>query len=398
MLILIALVVIIACVAISGDVGFLQYQKGLMQTAADSAAIAAAQELNYGDVVAAGRADAASNSFTNGQNGVTVAINNPPLSGPNANNAGYVEAIVSQPVSTFFLRVLGYTSVNVSARAVSSLGNGPNCIYVTDPSAANAMLLNGVITMQSSCGILVDSSSSTGLLANGVINITAAAIGVVGNYQAVGTVSLIPTPKTGMIPASDPLASVTAPTVGACNHTNFTLNGNTGSAAAPYQMYAGVYCAGILFNGNTYANFNAGTYVLAGGGMTINGNAWLTGAGITFYNTTGSGGYQAILFNGNVAANLSAPTSGPLEGILFFQDRSIPSSAAGSTINGNSSSTFDGALYFPTTQLTYNGNSSASGYTIIVVDKLLVNGNSHIGNNYTSLANGSPIKGPALSE
>jgi hypothetical protein len=96
--------------------------------------------------------------------------------------------------------------------------------------------------------------------------------------------------------------------------------------------------------------------------------------------------------------NLSAPTSGSLEGMLFFQDRSVSGTSAGSTINGNSGSTIDGALYFPTTTLTYNGNSSSSGYSIIVADKWIANGNSSLGNNYTSLANGSPIKGPVLSE
>ena len=92
-------------------------------------------------------------------------------------------------------------------------------------------------------------------------------------------------------------------------------------------------------------------------------------------------GYGAITLNGNTQANLSAPTLGPLVGILFFQDRSIPSTAAGSTITGNSSSTFDGGLYFETTQLTFGGNSSASGYSIVVADKLTVSGNSSVGSN-----------------
>ena len=74
--------------------------------------------------------------------------------------------------------------------------------------------------------------------------------------------------------------------------------------------------------------------------------------------------------NGDTSANFSAPTSGPLAGILFFQDRSIPGSAAGSTMSGNSTSTFDGALYFPTTQVTFSGNSSPNGYSIVVADKV----------------------------
>jgi hypothetical protein len=201
-----------------------------------------------------------------------------------------------------------------------------------------------------------------------------------------------------VIAASDPLAYVKEPTVGSCAHTNFSLNGNIGSSGSPYQLYAGTYCGGISVNGNSWLHFNAGTYVIAGGGMNINGNSTMTGTGVTFYNTTGTGGYGAITLNGNSQANFSAPTSGPLEGILFFQDRAIPGTAAGSTINGNSSSTFDGAIYFATTAVNFNGNSSANGYSIVVADKLVINGNASIGNNYSSLTDGSPIKGAVLAE
>lgn len=373
-LICVALVTIMGMIAVVADFSFMQNQRNMMQTAADSAAMAGAEELNYGDQVAAGQADAASNGYSNGQNGVTVAINNPPTTGPNSSNTAYVEAIVSMPEPTYFLHVLGVSSINASARAVAYEGNGPNCIYVLDPTASSAMSVNGNVT------------------------IAAPTIGVVGNYSSTGNVTFTPTPKTGVIAASDPLAYLAEPSVGSCAHTNFSLNGNTGSSSSYYQLYAGTYCGGISVNGNSWLNFNAGTYVLAGGGMTIKGNAVMTGTGVTFYNTTGTSGYGAITFNGNSQANFSAPTSGPLAGILFFQDRSIPSGAAGSTITGNSSSTFDGAIYFATTKVTYNGNSSVNGYSIVVSDKVAINGNSTIGNNYSSLANGSPIKGTILAE
>ena len=397
-LICLAIITIMGLIGLVADVGSLQAQKQLLQTAADSAALAAGQELNYGDSVAAGKADAASNGFTNGQNGIVVTINNPPLSGPNAGKSGYIEAIVSRPEPTFFLRALGFTTITLSGRAVSAVGNGPNCIYVLDPSASGAMNLNGNINIQSACGLLVDSSNSSGLSVNGNITITAPSMGVVGGYSSNGNVTLTPLPKKGILPAADPLAYVQAPSYGACSYNSFSLNGNYGSSSSPYQMSPGVYCGGMSFNGNLYLNFKAGTYVLAGGGINVNGNATMKGTGITFYNTTGTGGYKGIVLNGNITLNFSAPTSGTLSGILFFQDRSIPGSAAGSTINGNSGSTIDGALYFPTTTLTYNGNSSTSGYSIIVADKWIANGNSTLGNNYTSLANGSPIKGLVLSE
>ena len=72
----------------------------------------------------------------------------------------------------------------------------------------------------------------------------------------------------------------------------------------------------------------------------------------------------------------------------------------GITVVGNSSSTFDGIVYSPTTAITYNGNSSGSGYTILIGYTISTTGNSSftIGNNYSALANGSPIKSSALYE
>lgn len=396
-LICLALVTIMGLIGLVADVGYWQAQKQLMQTAADSAALAAAQELNYGDSVAAGVADAASNGFTNGQNGIAVAVNYPPLSGPNAGKSGYIEALVSRPQPTFFLRVLGLTTITLSARAVSAIGNSPNCIYVIDPSASGAITLSGTVSIQIGCGLLVDSDSSSAMSTTGGVTVTASHIGVVGGYSSGGG-TFTPQPQTGVLAAPDPLAYVQAPTYGACNHSSFSLTGTNGTAGSPYQMNPGVYCGGITLHGNSYLHFNAGTYVLAGGGFSASGTSTMTGTGVTFYNTTGAGGYQGLSLGGNVTMNFSAPTSGPLAGVTFFQDRSIPASGAGSTIAGNSGTTIDGALYFPTTTLTYSGNSSSNGYSIIVADKLLANGNSQLGSNYTSLANGSPIKAPVLSE
>ena len=397
-LICVSLVALMGMIGVVADFSFMQHQRNMMQTAADSAAMAGAQELSYGDQVAAGKADAASNGYTDGASSVSVAINSPPTSGPNAGNPAYVEATVSKPEPTFFLRVLGFSTMTVSTRAVAYEGNGPNCIYVTDPSASGAMTTNGNVDVQSSCGLLVDSSSSSGMTAIGNVTINASSVGIVGNYTANGSVSITPTPKIGVIAATDPLANIQEPTVGSCAHTNFSLNGNSGSSSSPYQLYAGTYCGGISVHGNAVLHFNAGTYVLAGGGMGISANTTMTGTGVTFYDTTGTGGYGGITLNGNTTANLSAPTSGPLTGILFFQDRSVPSTGAGSTITGNASSTFDGALYFATTAVSFGGNSSINGYSIVAADKLTLSGNSSVGSNYSSLTGGSPIKGTVLAE
>lgn len=397
-LICVGIVALVGMIAIVADFSFMQHQRNKMQTAADSAAMAASEELSYGDFVKAGKADASTNGYTDGTGGITVAINNPPSTGPNSSNSAYVEAVVTGSEPTYFLRVLGVNSMTVSARAVAYEGNGPSCIYVLNPSASAAFSASGTVNVQSGCGLMVNSSASNGLSANGNVTVKAPSIGVVGNYSTTGGASFTPTPKTGIIAATDPLSSIPAPTVGSCAHTNFKLTGTTGSVTAPYQLYSGTYCGGITVNGNAWLHFNSGTYILAGGGMSISSNTVMNGTGVTFYNTTGTGGYGGISINANSTVNLSAPTTGPLAGILFFQDRAIPSTGAASTLSGNSTSTFDGALYFPTTALTFNGNSSSNGYSIVVANSLTLVGNSSLGNNYSSLANGSPIKSTILAE
>ena len=194
-LICVSLIAIMGMVAIVTDFSFMQHQKNMMQTAADSAAMAGATELNYGDQVAAGKADAASNGYTDGQGSVSVTINNPPTSGPNASNTAYVEAIVSKPEPTYFLSTIGINTMTVSVRAVAYEGSGPNCIYVMDPTASSALSGSGSASIQSGCGVMVDSNSSSAIVLSGSATVTAPAIGVVGGYSGGGSASFTLVPS-----------------------------------------------------------------------------------------------------------------------------------------------------------------------------------------------------------
>src|ERR1700730_1775148 len=68
--------------ALATDVGFILREKRLLQIAADSAAVAGAAELNYGNATSAAQAAATKNGFTNGPGGAIVTVNTPPLYGP----------------------------------------------------------------------------------------------------------------------------------------------------------------------------------------------------------------------------------------------------------------------------------------------------------------------------
>ena len=137
---------------------------------------------------------------------------------------------------------------------------------------------------------------------------------------------------------------------------------------------------------------------LVTGKMKINAGSIVCGTGVTFY-ISGSGSVQ---INGGADVQFTAPTTGTYAGILFFQNASDTSQA---TINGNSNSFFQGAMYFPgssrlisaATGTTFN---SGAAYTLIVSDSLTVTGTATVDlqSNLSSLPNGSPIKTVTLVE
>jgi hypothetical protein len=306
-----------------------------------------------------------------------------------------LEVIVSQPQPTFFMKVGGFTSVPVSGRAVASAASSASgCVYVLNPSAANAFSDSGSAVLSSACGIYIDSNSSLALNISGSAQITATNIGIVGQYSESGSSKVSPTPVTGITPFSDPLAGVPEPTIGSCTSQSGTISGS-----ASVTLNQGTFCGGINISGSAKVTFNSGTYILDGGGLTISGSASAVGTQVTFYDTTSSGHpYAGINISGSSATSLSAPTSGPLAGILFFQDRSIVSSVP-STVSGSSGQVYTGALYFPTTPLNYSGSSSLSPYVVLVAWTLTISGSTTINDNYAALPGGaSPVHTAALAE
>jgi Flp pilus assembly protein TadG len=263
----IASVVLMGFLALAVDIGLLWNERRAMQTAADAAAVAAAAALTDGDnVTTAGINAATLNSFINGSDNVTVTINNPPLSGAYSGNAAYVEAIVDQPQPTYFLRALGYTTVDVSTRAVSGEISGPACIYALDPTDSNTFSESGGSSkVVANCGLLVKSDNTSGLDVTGGGELSASSIGVVASsYSDSGGSTVSPTPVTNIAPFGDPLAGVPAPSVSACNSlTSSKGQGYTATNGATISQ--GTYCGGITVSGGNTLNLNPGTYVLMGG-------------------------------------------------------------------------------------------------------------------------------------
>ncbi len=398
-LLLMALSMIVLCgfAGLGIDMGYLRYMKRQMQAATDSAALAGASELGYGDVTSAAWADASTNGFTDGVNGTTITVNNPPLSGPNQGNPSYVEVLVAQSQPTFFMKLLGVDSEMVSTRAVAYQGVSGACIYALDPSISSAFVVNGSTSLTAQCGILDNSNNSTAaLVQNGGGCLSAKYIGVVGTFKNNSSCLPTPMPVSGIAPFSDPLAFLQPPTVGPCNYTSTSITGGTTT------IYPGVYCGGInISGGSTDVTFSPGTYIINGGGMNISGGANVHGNGVTFYITGTSTSFKGVSITGGSNSQLISPTSGTYNGVLFFQDRSIVdgSSSDDTNIAGGSGTDVQGTLYFPTTSLTYSGNSADSAYTILIADTVKIANTTTINDTYSVVTNGwSPIHSAVLTE
>jgi hypothetical protein len=187
----------------------------------------------------------------------------------------------------------------------------------------------------------------------------------------------------------DPLASIAAPTSGTVvskSPVSYDMN----NKPANDTLSPGVYCGGLTIGNTNGATFtmSPGVYIMAGGGLVLNSQAVVKGTGVTVYNTSSAGwgcsksySYTPMTISGQVTATLSAPTSGALDGILFFGNRTgcAMVGSCQDQINGGSTVVFNGALYFKSDQITITGGSSASGYLMLVADKIDINGNSTFG-------------------
>jgi Flp pilus assembly protein TadG len=401
-------VVLIGFTGLAIDVGYLQWQRGRVQAAADAAAMGALRELELSqtDLVTAGQNDASMNGFTDGSDNTTVTIANPPTSGSFSGNNEAVQAPVTKVVPVYFMRMFGQTGVTLSATAVarttSTQGSLGACIFALDPHADSALWFFGNSSTTTACGAVVNSDSSSALTIQGNTTVTmnnGAKIGVVGpgtaglgwNYVGGGQLLDGTTGKAespvNIQHFSDPLANVAAPTKG-----TLIVQPQGGTIVKNDSLQPGVYCGGLTIHGTV--TMAAGTYIMAGGGFKSNAQAVVSGTGVTIYNTTGSTawgcsgsiGAGSVDLNGGAQFNLSAPTNQSPIGVLFFEDRSL--SGFSNKINGNSQSTFDGALYFKNSALDFRGTSSAShGYMVIVANTISVGGNANLGNDYEDLAN-----------
>jgi len=367
-----------------------------MQGAADSAAYSAATAKWNGAATAAFTSEAksvtASYGFTDEVAGAVITVNNPPATGSHTTDSNAVEVLISRPQPLQLARMFLSGPPTLNTRAVATVNLGGNaCVLALDRSDVTDVSDNGNTTLNmNNCNLWVNSPSNSALNLVGQATINANAAFIAGNYSTSGQASLNTTAGTftGAAQANDPYADKAIPSYSGCDQTNYSINGSDKSVSfTPGSSGIMVFCRGLSVSGGATVNLSPGTYIMNGGSFSVSGNSTINGTGGVTIILTGSGSdYATASVAGGSNVNITAPTSGPLAGLAFFQDRNAPQPNNGNAPNsftGGTNQNIKGAIYFPNQGVTFNRGTSTGGSscTQLVALTITFNGNAAFNNN-----------------
>jgi len=365
---------LIGAAAFSVETSYDYWKHTHLQAVADSAAYAGALELRSGASDSAVEAAAKKAATENGwvESGNTIEVNTPPTSGSHT-DAQAVEVKISEKVPRFFTAFFISTPVIAKSRSVAVYQDGSDaCILALDKTAAKAIDISGsgAVTLDG-CDVASNSNDKDeSLYAWGSSTLSADCVRASGGIKSKGNITL--TGCSGLVSNAprlgDPFKDLEAPDTGS---SRTVPQGNGKSTDPPLQP--GHYSDGMDLKGDV--KLAPGTYYVSGGNFTVEGGANVTGTGVTIYLADGSN----VDVRGNATVTMSAPTGedDPMRGVLFFGDRDGDGE---NKFNGNAAMHLTGNLYFPTQQVTYQGNYSGNdGCTFVVADMVKITGSTKLG-------------------
>lgn len=376
--------VIIGGIGLGTDIGSWYLSEHGLQNATDAAAIAAAYEITGGNpqqstMQTAAQREMSRNGFGPGSN-LALTVHYSPQSGAYAGDSQSVEVISTRPQSRFFSRLFVSTDPIIQSRAVASRQpHGSACVLALDGAVSAALLFQGNADINlNNCSAASNSTDTAAIKLSGSSTLNAYSLYTPGNYELSGSAELNTnqSPVTGGAPLSDPYGNLPIPSYGGCSHSNYKVN--TSATINP-----GVYCNGLDFGAKAVVTMNPGTYIIDRGSFEANAKARVTGNGVTIILTSSTGtGYATIKINGGATVSLTAPTADTYAGVVMYQDRNAPIATNTNKLNGGSTTSFTGALYFPRQELQFTGNNSLGGgsCTKIIARTITFTGSSYFTN------------------
>jgi hypothetical protein len=308
----------------------------------------------------------------NATNAPTIVINGGSLKIRNSTieeSTGYAQAAIqinggtvdlgtaSSPGGNIFnVNGTGTLVQNLSGNAVPAVGDtfenhgvAAPSILVLNPTASGAVTLSGNAHINMPGPVIVESSSKTAISVSGNDGLSPAAAGIA---------------------VPDPFASLSGPGVsGLTSFGSISLSGNSQKTIGQ-----GIYSQ-ISVSGNAKLTLSGGTYIIEGGGLTVSGNAGITGSGVFIYNAgsnypNSGGSFGGITLSGNGTFNLTALSTGTYAGLLIYQSRQ---NTRALSLSGNAMAGMTGTIYAANALLSMSGNAALQ--SPLVVGTLNLSGN-----------------------
>lgn len=420
-------IAMVGLLAFAIDVGYIFHEKRLAQSAADAAAIAAAEEYTYDnnvlgtDSTNAADAAAAQNGFDPNAaidpatvTVTTAGTGNYSSEGSGGAPSSWVVATVSKPIPTFFMAGFDakFSTMTVSATAeAAGKQDSPTCVCLEGTSGNDLNMSNGSHLSTTGCGLMANSNSSNAISIVGGANLCASSIGAGSNWDNSNNVNNGGgvCSSAEVVQSSSSLCSPPMPAAPSSIPTcvNDPTGGNWGTFTVGPTSSTGVVCYNSLSVGANGATvtLNPGVYVINGGELHFesgaNNQSNLGGNGVFFYLENGASlavdnGANVNLVAGGNAENGggTAPdvgTNAEYDGIAVYQAATDTKSVS---FQGGSSTYFNGALYAPGAAITLGNGSGAFVQSDIVGQSLTDNGGgtidvnpiTNLGTNNTSTA------------
>lgn len=363
-----SLVPIVLGAGISLDYARALNARQLIQNATDAAAMAGAKlPLNDNDR----RGSAAKAAFDANMARSHLAGIEPEIVA--SGNEVMVAASYSMP--TTFTSIAGIDAIDlkVTTRARTTPGDALVCLLALNPTANDALHLQGSTRqVAEGCAVWVNSSAPRS------VNAVGASSGQADSYCTAGGISgaehFSPSPQAGCQELQDPFAAEVAKYIppSGCKENNLRLK------KGKHVLEPGVYCGGITLQAHAEVEFRPGVYVIKDGVLRIQAQASAAGTGVAFY-FTGDDAQLEVL--GGADVDFKAPMKGAeLAGFVFVQDR-LSNPGTSTTIQGGGTVNLEGIVYMPTWRVEIAGNgdlNQTSGYFAMVADSFYLRGNGNL--------------------
>jgi hypothetical protein len=390
-------------------------QQGNLQDVADRAAIAAAQEL----VVFKGsndRVDSVAQTFVDANYARTHTTEAEIVN----NGRGVKVRVTSKPQSFFPGPISDGVKEVVSEATAEISGGGYVCMIGLDENAPSTLDMSDKAKVTAeNCAIYSNSRNKGSLKLHSLARVKADLVCVAGGVSGPATAVTPNAPITDCPPLNDPLRDRPEPNVGllTCDNIlgassilgkdllgkdgllnldllsgglggllgglgekvkmlNTILAGDLVGNLAPGAIVTGkttlepgTYCGGINIIGGE-VTLKPGTYVLNNGGLNVMSGGKLMGENVGFY-LTGALGLSTVQFAPSSTISLTAPRTGDMAGMLFFEDRRVLLKFP-HIIASNNARNLVGTIYLPGNTLQINSKdpiADQSDYTVIIAKK-----------------------------